>query len=55
MPVRGVLPAPSPLEGEGWRGGWQQIQSVWEPPSLSLKGGGNAVALVFATRAAALA
>src|SRR5262245_28553423 len=39
-------PAPSPLAGEGWGGGWQQTQDSRSPPSLSLprRGGGNAVA-----------
>ena len=36
-------PAPSPLEGEGWGGGWLRARCLRLPPSLSLplKGGGN--------------
>src|SRR5262245_37475293 len=42
---------PSPLAGEGWGGGWLQTPHMSLPPSLSLprKGGGNAVALTFAS------
>src|SRR5262245_59972090 len=42
---RQARPAPSPLAGEGWGGGWQQTQDSRSPPSLSLprKGGGNDV------------
>src|SRR4051812_41815124 len=43
---RRTLPAPSPLVGEGWGGGWFRTLSLLLPPSLSLprKGGGNRVA-----------
>jgi len=37
-------PAPSPLEGEGWGGGYYERSALHEiPPSLALplKGGGN--------------
>jgi ATP-dependent Lhr-like helicase len=51
-PVRGkakrqMLPAPSPLAGEGWGEGWPQNHNLPTPPSLSLprKGGGNREAL----------
>src|SRR5215217_9398310 len=41
-----ALPAPSPLEGEGWGGGYLRPQKLWVPPSLFLpfKGGGNVAA-----------
>src|SRR5262245_23829346 len=44
---------PPPLAGEGRGGGWFRIRNLLLPPFLSLprKGGGNAVALAFATEA----